>query len=206
MTHPHADHVGGFPEVLARYEIGEVYLTGVLHTSSDYLYFLELLEEGDYKINEIDSYKEIKITPEFTLEFLAPLENLLGKKVDELNNTSIINKISYKGESIILTGDAEYEEENVILDYHLTDLGKLEAGLYKVGHHGSKSSSSYELLNVMQPEIALISCGLDNRFYHPHPSLLSKLEQKEIEYLRTDLEGMLHCWTDGQPWQCETEK
>lgn len=206
LTHPHADHVAGMPELLNRYEIGTVYLTGVLHTSADYLYFLQLLEEGDYDTEFVDSYKKIELAPEFTLEFLAPLENFAEQKVENLNNSSIINKISYKGESILLSGDAEYEEESAVLDFYLNNLEVLRADLYKVGHHGSKTASSYEFLNAIQPQMALISCGLDNQFYHPHPSLLSKLEQKNIEYLRTDLQGAIHCWSDGAPWQCETEK
>jgi competence protein ComEC len=106
----------------------------------------------------------------------------------------------------MLTGDAEYEEESSMLDYYLDDLDKLKAGLYKVGHHGSKTASSYEFLNAMQAEKALISCGLDNRFYHPHPSLIKKLKQKDLEIFRTDEQGVIHCWTNGDPWQCETEK
>lgn len=206
LSHPHADHVGGLPEVLDRYEVQNVYMTGVMHTSADYLTFLDKLEKGDYNIHFIDSYQKYLFGEDLFLEFLAPLENLAQVKVNELNNTSIINRIIYKEAALMMSGDAEIEEEHKLLSNYHKNLDKLQADLYKVAHHGSKSSSTYEFLNAMSPKLAIISCGLDNRFYHPHPTLLRKLEQKNIEYWRTDLQGLIHCWTFGKDWKCQNEK
>src|SRR6056297_1643605 len=91
LSHPHADHVGGLPEVLNRYEVDNLYLTGVIHTSADYLTFLDKLKQGDYQVHFIDSYKKYILDIGLFVEFLAPLEKLAQAKVDELNNTSIIN-------------------------------------------------------------------------------------------------------------------
>lgn len=206
LSHPHADHVGGFPEVLNRYDVDKIFLTGVSHTSYDYIEFLEKIDNKNIETEFIDGYELKELESGVQIEFLAPLEELQNEKISNLNNSSIINRITYNGESIMLTGDAEYEEESSMFDYYSDDLEKLKAGLYKVGHHGSKTASSYEFLNAMQAEIGLISCGVDNQFYHPHPSLLKKLEQKELDIFRTDEQGIIHCWTIGDPWQCETEK
>lgn len=207
LTHPHADHVGGLPAVLENYNVGEVYQTGVLHTSADYLRFLELLKEKNIPSYIVKGAESFELSGGVGVELLFPLSNFSGQKVDNLNLTSIVARVSYQGQSIVLMGDAEIPVEGEILNNKKDYLESLSAGLIKIGHHGSKTATGFEWLNAVKPTQALISCGVDNSFNHPHAELLKKLNYRNLTIWRSDQQGMIHCWTEaGAAWQCESEK
>ncbi|MDO5448750.1 MAG: ComEC/Rec2 family competence protein [Clostridia bacterium] len=128
---------------------------------------------------------------DLTLEFLGPVYIS-----DNLNNMSLVIKLTYKNVSFLLMGDAESEEEaNLIRTYNAETL---KADVLKVGHHGSDSSSSEAFLNVVQPSYAVISVGADNEFGHPHEQTLDNLNQVNAKLYRTDRDGTILCTTDGE--------
>ena len=127
---------------------------------------------------------------DITLEFLGPIY-----LSDNLNNMSLVIKLTYKNKTFLFMADAESEEEaNLIRQYN----ENLKADVIKVGHHGSDSSSSLDFLSLVQPEYAVISVGKDNDYGHPHQATLNALRQVGAKVYRTDRDGTIVCTTDGE--------
>lgn len=192
LTHPHDDHVSGLNEVIKRYDVEQIIYTGVVHDAPGFLEWLRLVREN--KIPTQIAYKGFKIDleNEASMEVLSPEENILGKEVKNLNNTSLVIKLNYKGKSFLFAGDAEEEIEKKLLE------GDIKADVLKIGHHGSDTGSTEEFLKKVDPEIAVISAGKDNQFGHPHDRVLKRLEKLGIKTFRTDLEGNIRIISDGQ--------
>lgn len=204
VTHPHADHEGGLPEVLARYKVGTIYETGVLGYY-DLQQAVRELAEGQG--TEIRLVSEGILPPSYgaygggmgrgpmTIEILAPDTNLQNKKIDNLNEASIVLLLTYGETSILLTGDAPIDEESQIFD----DLSE-PIDVLKIAHHGSVTSTSGNFLETVLPRYVIISVGDDNDYGHPHPATLERLRLRGIEIFRTDLDGdILITSTGGEP-------
>mgnify|MGYP001283898356 CR=1 FL=1 len=116
------------------------------------------------------------------------------------NNDSIVLRLDYGAASLLLTGDAEAEAEQEMLTADL----RLAAGVLKVGHHGSAASATAGFLAAVQPQLAVISVGAENRFGHPAPALLARLGGTEV--LRTDQQGRIELISAGQGWLVRTER
>jgi len=183
LTHPHADHVVGLIEVLDRYKVKKIFTTGVLYYSPDYLAWLDKVEEKNIPVEIIDSQRTLALSDGTRIDILFPDYSLENKKIENLNNASIVAKLIYAGTTIMLTGDYEDEESLVEKDLNLS------ADILKVGHHGSDTANDLEFLKAVNPEAAVISCGQDNKFGHPHQATLDNLENLGIEAFRTDLSG-----------------
>lgn len=196
LTHPHSDHVGGLPEVLRRYRVNRVYTTGVIHTSSDYLTFLDLIKENNIDTTAVTEPFTLEFDSGIDFEFLYPLKSFVGLRVKNLNNTSIANRLVYGDTAIMLTGDLETEaEEELLLSGR-----DLTAQILKAGHHGSATSSHLEFLEAVDPDLALLSCGAGNSFGHPSARTVSRMERQGIDILRTDLSGSISLASDGVDW------
>ncbi|HDQ22846.1 MAG TPA: MBL fold metallo-hydrolase [Candidatus Uhrbacteria bacterium] len=193
LTHPHADHVTGLVEILRRYKVKKVLLTGVLHTAPDYQAFLKEIASQEIETEIANSWREIDLGPDLVLEILYPWSDLSQQKVENLNNSSIVAKLVYKNNSFLFTGDAEIEVEKELIAAGLD----LSAQVLKVGHHGSKSSSSLYFLAKVKPQYAVICAGQNNKFDHPHLRTLDNLEKLGIKILRTDQLGTIKFIGDG---------
>lgn len=187
VTHPHADHIAGLVEVLKKYEVGKVMLTGVVYENGFYDEFLRIIEAKKIPVIFADQHKDFTFGTTF-IDTLYPFEKVLGASIENVNNSSIVMRVTYKDKTILLTGDAEKEVE-----YLLTESGvNLSAKILKVGHHGSKTSSQMDFLARVRPEIAVIQCGFDNTFGHPNQETLDNLERAGVQQiLRNDLDGMI---------------
>lgn len=194
LTHPHADHVVGLVEVVKRYDIKQVYYTGVVHTTSDYLEWLAEIQAQQIPLAIVEAPFNLQVEDDLVLEFLYPQTSFLQTRVDELNNTSIVNRLVYQEIEFLLMGDAEVEVEQELLSAQVD----LSADVLKVGHHGSSSSSLEEFLLAVDPQYSVIMCGTDNEFGHPHLITLKRLERLGIKILRTDLDGTISFISDGQ--------
>lgn len=184
LTHPHLDHVAGLVEILDRYEIGAVLLNPVLYESEAYEMFIDKI--NGKKIYSATAEKDFQMGDTY-LDVLFPLEP--GQADANPNNESVVLMISEGGHKILLSGDAEKEEEAKLLGYNL------KADIFKAGHHGSRTSST--LLDKIMPKLLLISCGIGNTYGHPHIETLQNADDLEIEVLRTDQEGTLSIIFDG---------
>ena len=185
LTHSDADHVTGFPEIMRRYDVKKVLMTGAAKDSPIYSAFLDELRASGTQIIIAESTHDIDLGAGVRLDILWPINSLLGAQVKKSNNASIVAKLTWKDHEILLTGDIEERVEEALLKAGLD----LRADVLKVPHHGSKTSSSTGFLLAVQPKTALISVGQDNRFGHPRPEILARYEALGIPVRRTDEEG-----------------
>ncbi|MFA4906195.1 MAG: DNA internalization-related competence protein ComEC/Rec2 [Candidatus Margulisiibacteriota bacterium] len=192
LTHPHDDHVGGLPSVLKDLPVGLIFDSGQAHTSRAYLNFLQIIDQKKipYKLGRAGQV--IDLGGGVKGEILNPQEPFIEESA--LNNNSIVIRLTYGKFAAMLTGDMEREGERRVLSMGTV----VRSQILKAGHHGSRTSSSLEFLEAVQPEAALISVGVKNRYHHPHPSTLKKFEELGIKVYRTDHEGDLVVTTDGE--------
>ena len=185
LTHTDADHITGFPEVIKRYDIKRILITGVDAHTSLYRAFLAAADAEETEVIIANAAHDLDLGHGVILDVLWPRESLLGKEMEDPNNASIVAKLIWKDHHILLTGDAEKEVEEELLKLGVD----LSSDILKVGHHGSRTSSSTGFLLAVAPEIALISAGRENKFGHPHQDVLHRLIDMGIEVRRTDVEG-----------------
>lgn len=190
-THPHEDHIGGLAAVLDSFSIKSFYMPDVGHTTKTFTDMIAVADRSKAAKIPVRVGKSIP-TEELNLSmvFLAP--NSL--KYEELNNYSAVLKITYKDISFLLTGDAEQLSEQEMIDYKR----KVDATVLKIGHHGSKSSSSFDFLEEVNPAFAVISCGENNDYGYPHQEVIQNLKKIDAGVLRTDVLGSILVETDGE--------
>lgn len=207
ITHPHADHLGGFYALTeAGIRIEHVYDNGMTYSSSVYRTYLKNVDRLKiprtvlYKGNTVDFGNGATFTVYAPWEG-DPLVDNKGK--GDLNNNSIVGKLEFGKFSMLFTGDAEKQEENRLIKEQNT---KLSSRILKVGHHGSKSSSQKDFLRSVRPEAAIISDGAHNDYGHPHKETLERLKAENIPVYRTDTMGTIQIHTDGKTWNITQEK
>ncbi|MFH1430223.1 MAG: MBL fold metallo-hydrolase [Candidatus Uhrbacteria bacterium] len=184
LTHPHEDHVAGLVDVLERYDVKRVLITGVAHTTRSYRSFLERIADQQIPTDVAIAGLHEDVAP-FDIEVLAPLEDLQGTTLAELNLTSIILMVSMGDRRMLLTGDAETPVEESLLERGVS----LAADVLKVGHHGSQTASSAAFLESVHPTDAIISVGARNQFGHPHRRTLKRLERIGAVVWNTSVNG-----------------
>ncbi len=185
LTHSDSDHVTALPEVLRRYNVSRVLLSGTAPTASRYSAFLDAMAASGTEVIFADAEHDLDLGEGIVLDVLWPITSLLSEEMKKPNNASVVAKLTWNDHSLLLTGDIEKQVEQELLR-HGTDLS---ADYLKVPHHGSKTSSSTGFLLAVDPDLALISVGRENTFGHPHPDVLSRYERLGIEVRRTDVEG-----------------
>lgn len=188
-THPHEDHVGGLDVVIKNFAIGKVYLPKVGHSTKTYKDVLLALKEKQIKATPATGGQNFQLG-KARVELLAPN----SQKYDELNNYSIVCKITFGDTRFLLTGDAEELSEQEMLSKGYN----LEADLLKVAHHGSRSSTSDAFLGAVSPETVIISVGQENDYGHPHRETLQKLKARGIKVYQTSYSGTIKVVSDGK--------
>lgn len=187
-THPHADHIGGMAEIISHFDIGEIFMPRVQNNTKT---FEDMLEKIDKKSLTISSAYEGKIIFDYSgvkAEILSPKKD---KTYEEMNNYSAVVKLTAGEKVFLFMGDAEKEIESAILNKDI------KADVLKVGHHGSSTSSGLAFLKKVSPEYAVISCGADNDYGHPHKETMNSLEKVAKKVLRTDKSGTIIIRCDG---------
>ncbi len=145
--------------------------------STNYKKFLKLVKEKNIKVHISKLGDKVKIEKEINMEILWPGEELITSNI--LNNNSLVMKLNYNNFSMLFTGDIEkIAEEEMVKKYIRTN--KLKVKIIKIAHHGSKTSSIQEFLNLAKPQIALIGVGENNKFNHPNGEVLKRLEDLRI--------------------------
>lgn len=186
-THTHSDHIGGMPEVLDTFNIGTFYMTENTSTSSIFEQTLNKVNESGADICYVMAGDIIIDNGKLLCEVVAPkaIDN------DEINNNSIVIKLTYGETKFLFTGDAEKSEEAGIWT-------NIKCDVLKVGHHGSDSSTTPNFLKKVEPKYAVISCGLGNAYGHPSDDVLKRLYDRNIDVFRTDLQGTIVFASDGK--------
>ncbi len=193
ITHSHSDHITGLIEILKRYKVKEIYYSGIFYPSDVYVELLHQIEAKKIKLIPIIEAKKIYLEENILLEFLFPTEDLRKKEIANINNTSLVVKIDYNKDSFLFMGDAENEEENLLLKTKKN----LKADILKVAHHGSADSSSQNFLKKIKPKIAIISVGQDNEFGQPSRRIIKRLKRIGAQVYRTDLNGSIKIISKG---------
>ncbi len=192
-THPHADHIGGMAAVIEAFDIGAIYMpktsASMTPTTATYETLLETIADQGLKVKTgkagVTAYDENGVT----LEFLAPNSGDYGN----LNNYSIVAKLTYGKTSFLFLGDAEQQSLNEILRAGYD----LRCDVLKLGHHGSSNAISQELLEACRPDWGIISCGTGNSYGHPHQEALALLQAFDVTAYRTDEDGTILATSDG---------
>lgn len=193
FTHPDSDHIGGADMVLAEYEVLNVIKPELEKTTQVYKRMMDAITaEGCTIYNALPG--ETYSLGEFDMFVFGPDPN--NKDLDS-NNSSIVIKATWGDTTAMLTGDAEKPaEESILKTFSSSDLTSM---LLKMGHHGSKTSSTDAWLAAVSPKIAIISCGLNNKYGHPHAEVISRIEPYVgTQIYRTDLLGNIVFITDGE--------
>lgn len=195
-THGHEDHIGGLSGALNYATVGTAYCSVKEYDSEAFRDFVKYLNKQDKELeipNTGDTFKlgsaEVKI--------LAS-----NSSYEDHNNASIVLRITYGNTSFLFTGDAEREAEQAILNSGY----ELNSTVLKVGHHGSKDSTTYPFLREIMPKYAVISVGNDNSYGHPTEDTLSRLRDADVKVFRTDLQGTIICVSDGETVSISVER
>lgn len=191
ISHTDSDHIGGLFAVIENIKIDKILIGIQPQISEQYVELLELSKEKNIKIVELKAGNRLKIEKEIYLDVLWPKANNFIES-NALNNNSLVFKIYYKNFSILFTGDVEEIAEKEILNLYKDNLNILNSTILKAAHHGSKTSTSLEFLNSVNPQIVLIGAGKDNKFGHPSKSVINRLKKKNIKIYRTDKNGEIN--------------
>lgn len=197
LSHPHDDHVNGLTEVLKRYSVKRIVYTGVVHSSPNYLRFLEKVRDKKIPLTIIDRPQIISLGDELFIDILYPRKSILGKEVDNINSSSIVMRLVFKETSFLFSGDAEIEVEEELVELFDEGYNILDSDVFKAGHHGSDTSNSQNFLEVINPEIVIIQVGEDNDFGHPSLRAIKRFERIGAEVFRNDMLGGISLISDG---------
>ncbi len=190
-THPDGDHIGGLPDVLNRYNVDLVIEPGVESDTAVYKEFERLVEEKGVKKLLARRGMKIILNDNTYLLILFPDRDVSGF---DSNDASIVAKLVYEKTSFLFMGDSPKKIEEYLVSL---DKEKLNTDVLKVGHHGSRTSTSESFLGYTSPEYAIISAGKNNRYGHPHKETLDMLNKFQIRILRTDESGIIKIKSDG---------
>lgn len=193
-THPDADHIGGVDVILYKFNCETVFMTQEERDTATYRDVADTMRQKGYSRTQPETGKQYPLG-DAVFTILAP--SAVGS---DSNNNSIGILLTHGDNTFLFTGDAEEEEESEFLASGIS----LEADVYKAGHHGSRSSSSGELLEAVSPSFAVISCGEGNSYGHPHAETLNELRAMGVQVYRTDEQGTVIAVSDGSKitWNC----
>lgn len=196
-THPHEDHIGNMATIINDYSVGEVYMPKVAHTTKTFKNTVKAIKEKGLTIKMPNLSEKLKFD-DVTIEFVAPN----SKSYKDLNNYSIVMKVTYGKNSFLLTGDAEKESESEMLSKNYD----LKADVLKLGHHGSSTSSTKKFLQAVNPKFSIASCSKDNEYGHPHEEIINSLKKMNIKLFKTYESGTVTFTSDGKNITVNTEK
>ncbi|MBX4270684.1 ComEC/Rec2 family competence protein [Clostridium estertheticum] len=188
-THPHEDHIGGLDYVINSFQIGKIYMPKATSNTKTFLDVVSAIKAKGMKVTAPTVGETFKVGGA-TATILAP--NSTG--YEDLNNFSIVIRLTFGNNSFIFDGDAEGASENEMLSKGFN----ISADVLKVGHHGSSSSTTQAFLDKVNPKYAIISVGKDNSYGHPHKSTMDKLKAKGVKVYRTDESGTIVATSDGE--------
>jgi competence protein ComEC len=197
MTHAHEDHMGGMVAVLKNFHPRELWI-GAVGESPEWARVKKAARDLGISIRPLQQGAPFAYGGA-TVQVLAPVP---GYEADEKpqNNDSLVLRVQFGSNSFLLTGDMEKK-----IEQRLADEGMFrKTDVLKVGHHGSRTSSTASLLDSVRPAFGLISVGFENTYGHPHPLTLDALRERHVAIYRTDQEGLVRVVSDGRRLNIES--
>jgi competence protein ComEC len=199
LSHPDADHVGGAPSVLEALRPSLWWDPGSIHPSDVYQRSLHVAQRRGIPWQRAQTGDSLHIDG-VMIRVLGP-DSAWTANQTNVNDASVVLMVQHGQVRVLLTGDAEREQEQWLVDRWGDDLA---ATVLKVGHHGSRTSSTDVFLDAVKPQVALVSVGAANRYGHPAPEVISALRARQVDILRTDRDGAIVMRSDGRSVQLET--
>ena len=200
LTHPHADHAGGAEGIISHIEVKSIIMPRVpdelVPTAMWYSNLVKAIKANNISVYAAHAGDEYSFS-DASFTVLAPVNNS-----DDLNDMSVIIKLVYKNTSFLFTGDAGFDEEMSVL----TSGVDVKSDVLKIGHHGSRYSTSDDFFAAVSPDVAVISCGKDNKYGHPNKEITELLRMNKTPYLRTDRNGTVVIGSDGEKLYCFFER
>jgi len=185
ITHPHLDHIGGIPLIIDTFDVKKIYMPYITNNTRAFINLLESIENNGLEIDEAKAGVNILSESGIYIEFIAPV-----KEYRNINDNCAVVKLTYGNTSFLFMADAESASEADIT-------ADVSADVLKVGHHGSRSSTTASFLSKVSPTYAVISVGSGNTYGHPTDDVLSRLDNAGVEVFRTDLHGTIVFISDG---------
>lgn len=192
VTHNHSDHISGLIGVLKRYKVGEIWISGAIHTSDQYVEMLKIIRDKHIKTRIVKVGDE-KNFDEVGVRVVYPEVSFLGEKPEDQHEADVVTRWSYGKFTLLLTGDLSKEQ----VDDLAGSSEVLKSEVLKVPHHGSATGLSQDLLDRIKPSVAVIEVGFHNKFGHPKKTTLNLLKKNEIKVYRTDLDSRVEMVSDG---------
>ena len=194
-SHAHEDHVGGLAAALAYFPAHHVYAPVTEAETKCFRDFVKYTQQQGLAV-EVPAAGTVWQLGSATVTQLGPVA-----QYSDTNDTSLVLRLDYGSTSFLLTGDMEADAERDLVNTG----ANLKADVLQVGHHGSSTSTSYLFLNSVLPEMGVISCGVNNKYGHPHEETLSILRDAGVDVYRTDLLGTITIGSDGRNYTVGTE-
>jgi len=195
LSHPQRDHMKGLEFVARNFRVKEFWWGGVGRLSNE---LKKVLDENRIKVSVLGQVSPAKDINGVRLEFLNPLGTADQLKRLDINDSSLVMRLSYGRRAILFAGDVAEAGEAAVMQNSSRSLG---ADILKVPHHGSRYSSSGAFIELVAPQAAVMTLGRGNSFGFPHKETLARYEDREIEIFRTDLGGAVIVTTDGEELQ-----
>ncbi len=200
-SHPHTDHMGCMARIVQRFDIGNIYMPLLpddrTPTGRAYEALLDAVDDKGLTVIRLHEDALLESPPGAQFQVMSPR---MDADWEDTNNYSAVIRLVYGETSFLFTGDAESQSEKVILE----DGYGVSADVLKCGHHGSSTSTTTAFLDAVNPYYAVISCGLDNSYGHPHRETMQKLNERDIAIYRTDEDGTVLARSDGKDITFET--
>ncbi len=194
-THPHSDHIGGIPQVLESVETECFAMPYIpessVSTTEVYEDMLSAVSKAKCKVIKAQAGETLLSGENYKIECLSPKSDA---EYSNLNDYSAVLAVTYGNTRFLFTGDAETPIEKELIKAKVN----IKADVLKAGHHGSSTASSLEFLKDVSPKYVMLSCGAGNKYGHPHPSVLNRLENLDIKYFITDENGSILAVSNGE--------
>lgn len=197
ISHFDSDHVGGLIYILKELKVKNIIIGKQYEEYENYKKISKIAKEKNIKIKVVEAGKRLKIENNVYFDILWPDTDKMISQ-NGINNNSLVCKLTYKNFSMLFTGDIEKEAEDAILNKYKNSSELLKADILKVAHHGSKTSTTYKILTIVNPKYAVIGVGKDNKFGHPSDITIENLNKENIQIYRTDQMGEIVIRTNGR--------
>lgn len=189
-THPHIDHIGGLPDVMKEFKVKKIIDTGKVHPTLTYVKYINQILKQKIPIEIAQKDKQIELDPSLNIKILNAHERMKNN-----NQSSIVLKISYDKINFLFLSDIEVDQEKLLFESY-----NVEAEFVKIAHHGSKTSSSLEFLQHVDPQVALLTYSKHNKYGHPVDHVIENLDTIDSHIYSTAVFGNVVIYTNGKDY------